>query len=100
MYVWEYEVLPGKEPEFVAAYGPRGSWAELFRRNAGYIRTELHRDRGNPRRFVTLDYWESAEHWDRFRRECSTEFEELDSRFEELTVSEREIGRFGRIEDE
>jgi len=94
MYAWEYVVRAGKEVEFLAAYGPEGAWVQLFRGSPGYLRTELHRDRGNGSRYVTLDYWDSAEAWSRFRRDRSREFEELDERCEHLTVTEREIGRF------
>ena len=94
MYAWEYEVHPERLSDFLAAYGPGGHWVKLFRGSSGYLRTELHRCRENPHRFVTLDYWESAEGWERFRRERAPEFEALDARCEDYTLSEREIGRF------
>ena len=97
MYAWEYEVRPDKLPEFLAAYGPKGSWVELFQGSPGYIQTELHRDRGNPNRYLTLDYWESVEAWDDFRRSHSREFEALDGRCEAFVLRESEIGRFVRI---
>ena len=47
---------------------------------------------------MTLDYWESAEAWEAFRRATAKEFEALDERCEALTLSEREIGRFVEVE--
>jgi len=94
MYAWEYRVERARLDAFLEAYGETGTWATLFRTAPGYLRTELHRDRRDPSRFVTLDYWESESAWRRFREERAREFEALDARCEELTLDEREIGRF------
>jgi heme-degrading monooxygenase HmoA len=94
MYAWEYEVDPHKTSEFLAAYGPDGLWVALFRGSPGYVRTELHRDRADPNRYLTLDYWESEDAWDHFRRARASEFEDLDRRCGQCTLAEREIGRF------
>lgn len=94
MYAWQYKVAPEREAEFMAAYGPAGHWVSLFQGKPGYVRTELHRDRAHPERFVTLDYWESAAAWEDFRREHADAFEALDARCESYTLAEEEIGRF------
>lgn len=94
MYAWEYEVDPSMTKEFLAAYGPDGHWVALFRSCPGYLRTELHRDRTNPNRYLTLDYWESAGAWEHFRVTRAGDFESLDRRCESYTISEREIGTF------
>ena len=94
VYFWEYEVDPTHAAEFEALYGPSGEWVELFRSSPGYLRTELHRDRDHPHRFVTIDYWESAQAWQEWRAKVEVEYEELDRRAARLTVTEREIGRF------
>jgi quinol monooxygenase YgiN len=97
MYMWEYLVDPGKLEAFLRAYGPAGTWVALFRQVEGYICSELHRDRANPLRFVSIDYWQTASDWDAFRDQFSAEFEALDEQCEALTVQEREIGRFGPV---
>lgn len=94
MYAWEYQVAEENVDDFLAAYGGQGAWVALLKGAPGYRRTELHRDRRDPSRFVTLDYWDSESAWRRFREEHSREFEELDARCERLTLAEREIGRF------
>lgn len=94
MYAWEYEVDPRYVAEFLAAYGPTGTWVALFREQTGYIRTELHRDRKNPNRYLTLDYWTSAAAWEIFRVERAEDFERIDEECEQYTLDEREIGRF------
>ena len=97
MYLWEYRAHPDRIADFQQAYGPEGAWVELFRRASGYLRTELHRDRIDSHRFVTIDYWESAAAWEEFRAGFAEDFESLDARCEDLTVHEREIGRFDPV---
>lgn len=97
-YVWEYSVRPERVAEFEEAYGPNGLWVQLFRRAEGHVRTELHRDRGNPLRYLTIDYWESAEAWETFRASLSSEFEATDARCEDFTLEERELGRFWPVD--
>jgi len=93
-YIWEYIVREDKIEEFVEAYNSDGLWVQLFKKSPGYITTDLIRDRRNPRRFVTIDRWESFEHWQQFRDSQSAEFEALDEKCESYTESETELGRF------
>lgn len=86
MYIWEYVVSPDHVGAFENAYGPDGEWVQLFRRTPGYGRTELHRDRADGRRFITIDYWESESAWQAFRAKFAAEFEALDTRCEMLTL--------------
>ncbi|MCG8458184.1 MAG: antibiotic biosynthesis monooxygenase [Holophagales bacterium] len=92
-YIWEYRVRPRRALDFENAYGPKGPWVALFERAPGYQRTELHRDRQANDRYITIDYWESAEKWQDFRESFSAEFEALDAQCEDLTLEEREIAR-------
>jgi heme-degrading monooxygenase HmoA len=96
-YIWEYRVRPGRALDFERAYGPTGPWVSLFKNTAGYLRTELHRDCQTANRYITIDYWDSVEAWQEFRRTMATDFETLDARCEELTVEEREIARLDPI---
>jgi len=98
MYAWEYLVRPSGVLKFKRIYGPKGKWARLFRKARGYVRTELHRDMGKPRRFITIDYWKSYQAWKRFRQKFASEFAELDLKCERMTTSEKEIGRFKPID--
>ena len=93
-YLWEFIVEARDVDEFQRHYGPRGSWAELFRQAPGYIQTLLLRDSADPRRFVTIDRWESAEAFRSFRSAFSRQYADLDSRCERLTVRENLLGEF------
>lgn len=96
-YAWEYVARPERATEFEAAYGPTGDWVRLFGLAPGYIRTELYRDRADPERYVTVDHWASAADWESFRARFAGRFEELDARCAQLTIREREIGRFDAV---
>lgn len=93
-YMWEFLVHPEKLEEFEAAYGPAGDWVQLFRRDESYLRTDLYRDRDNPRRFVTIDHWVSREACRAFRERFRQDFEALDERCEGFTVRETHLGDF------
>ena len=94
IYAWEFTAAPDKLEEFKRVYGEDGDWVKLFRRASGYIRSELFQDRANPARFITVDYWESEDAWRTFREKFLHEYENLDVVCEQVTIREREIGRF------
>lgn len=94
MYMWQYHVSSDAVVEFQRAYGPDGEWVALFKRAKGYISTELNRHFTDPNRFITLDYWQSKNACDDFRKRFSKEFNELDRRCRKLSNSETYIGSF------
>jgi heme-degrading monooxygenase HmoA len=91
--LWEFEVRAGSEAAFEAAYGPDGDWARLFGRAPGYLGTELLRA-GEPRRYLTIDRWETRDAFEKFRDAHRDDYEALDRRCEALTVRETPIGKF------
>ena len=92
--VWEFRVREQTEAEFVRHYGPDGSWAQFFRGSKAYIRTELTRDVADRLRFITLDYWQSQEDFEGFRKQNVAEYQRLDREFESLTEKETRLGAF------
>jgi hypothetical protein len=92
--VWEFQVKEECQAEFVAAYGPDGDWARLFRRSPEFLGVELVGSVGNSARFFTLDHWSSASGLDMFLANNATAYDVLDRRFTGLTVWERRIGGF------
>jgi len=97
MVVWEFRPKPGAEKRFEQMYGPRGRWAQLLQRGQGYISTELSLDLKEGGRYLTLDFWVSQEHYERFREEYAAEYQAIDRDCEGLTEMEKEIGRFARV---
>jgi quinol monooxygenase YgiN len=92
--VWEFQVKAECEAEFIAAYGPDGEWARLFRRSQEFLGVELLGSVGNAGRFFTLDHWSSASAMDAFMSANATAYDVLDRRFGSLTLWERRIGSF------
>lgn len=93
-YLWEYRVPPERRTEFEAGYGPAGGWVALFRRDPAYVRTELLRDRDDPRRYLTVDVWASREACLAFRQRWREELDALDRRGAAWTEEERLVGEF------
>jgi heme-degrading monooxygenase HmoA len=87
--VWKFVVRPEKAAEFEKHYGSDGSWAQLFRKAPGYVRTELYR--GEPGQYLTVDYWETAETYMEFRQAVGEEYAALDAQLEELTEREEAV---------
>lgn len=92
--IWEYEVREGCEAAFEALYGGDGDWVALFREYDGYIGTELLRDADQPRRFVTIDRWSSADAYTAFVTATKPRYAQIDARGDALTLIERSLGRF------
>lgn len=97
LVVWEFKVGVEMRAEFERIYGRNGDWIRLFETAPGFIRSELVRDPGRAGRYLTLDFWESAQAYDRFRAENEARYHEIDARCEGLTESEIEVGRFERL---
>jgi heme-degrading monooxygenase HmoA len=94
LIIWEFLVKPGCEAEFERAYGPAGDWSALFRRGRGYLGTELLRDERLPRRYITIDRWDTPEAYHAFQTAHRQAYEAVDAHCEDLTESETELGLF------
>lgn len=92
--IWQFRVPSEKVDEFWVVYGPDGEWDRLFRRETGFLGTELLQSATHPNILLTVDRWDSAEAWAAFLRAWGEEYAALDHRCEKLTVAEGEIGTF------
>ena len=92
--IWEYEVRDHFLPQFKIAYGPNGDWAKLFQKCPGYIKTELKQDIDNPNIFLTIDFWQSFSAFASIKQIIAAEYEDLDKRCNNYTLSEKHIGLF------
>jgi heme-degrading monooxygenase HmoA len=90
--IWRFRVPSEKAKEFRAVYSAAGEWARLFRRQTGFLGTELLQSVTHPDIFLTIDRWDSAEAWAAFLRAWGDEYAALDRRCEKLTVAEEEVG--------
>lgn len=92
--VWQFEIADDKIAAFEAAYGPEGSWAQLFRTSPRYAGTELLRDAYIPGSYLTIDRWASEEDFRSFRRDHDKEYEQLDRACDALTAKETRVGAY------
>lgn len=92
--VWRFRPRAGREADFERAYGAGGAWADLFRRGAGFLGTELLRGTDGSRDYLTLDRWDSRAAHDAFAERWASEYAALDRDLEELTEVEVPIGSY------
>ncbi|HWT65265.1 MAG TPA: antibiotic biosynthesis monooxygenase [Terracidiphilus sp.] len=92
--VWQFEIAEEKIAEFEAAYGPEGSWAQLFRTSVDYRGTELLRDAYVSGLYLTIDRWASEDAFRTFRRDHDADYETLDRACDALTQRETRIGAY------
>jgi heme-degrading monooxygenase HmoA len=97
LIMWEFQVRPGMEKRFEKTYGSDGDWARLFIHDESYIGTDLVHGLNGERTYMTLDFWKSRQAYDDFRKRRLAKYKALDQQCEDLTESEREIGRFVRV---
>ena len=94
--LWRFAVPAGTEQRFVAAYRSDGDWARLFATAPGFIRTELWREADGT--YLTADYWESAQAFERFQAESSDAYRQLDAELEGIAGIETFVGAFELID--
>ena len=102
MYViiWEYLVKAEYSSQFEKIYGTTGVWADLFRKQNGYLGTELLRDSQGHEKYLTIDRWESLGDYELFLSRWKKEYEALDVLCEGLTENETMIGMWETAEQE
>jgi hypothetical protein len=98
LIIWEFHVRSGMEERFEKRYGPKGEWARLFGQDESYMGTDLIHHLNKGRTYVTLDFWTSQAAYDEFRKRHRSKYKAIDQKCEELTESEREIGKFVRLQ--
>jgi heme-degrading monooxygenase HmoA len=92
--VWQFEIAEDKISAFESAYGPEGSWAQLFRNSSDYLGTELLRGAYVPGTYLTIDRWASEEAFRAFRKNHDQEYEILDRACDSLTGRETRVGAY------
>jgi hypothetical protein len=92
--IWEFVVKEKARGQFELAYGPGGAWSTLFGRSPGFRGTTLLRDTRNPRRYLTVDFWETAAQREQVLAELTAEYSKIDAAFAEWTESRAEVGIF------
>jgi heme-degrading monooxygenase HmoA len=92
--VWEFIVKEEARGQFELAYGPGGAWSKLFARCQGFRGTTLLRDTKDPRRYLTIDLWDSEDKREQMLAERKDEYANLEADFANWVVSKTELGIF------
>ena len=92
--VWEFVVKEEARGQFELAYGPGGAWSKLFARYPGFRGTTLLRDMKNPRRYLTIDFWDTEAQREQILAERKAEYSNLDAAFGDWIESKTEVGIF------
>ena len=92
--LWEFEVKPGCEEKFERVYGAEGEWVKLFLQDSTYRGTRLVKDARRDRVYLTLDFWETREAYENFKKEKRADYQRIDRECEGLTARESRLGEF------
>jgi heme-degrading monooxygenase HmoA len=95
--VREFVVKEEARGQFELAYGPGGAWNKLFARCPGFRGTTVLRDTKNPRRYLTIDLWETGSQWEQALAERKAEYSDLEAAFGQWTESKAEVGMFSLL---
>lgn len=99
MYViiWKYQVKTDRTADFEQIYHSNGAWVELFRKEEGYLGTELLHDSNQLYRYITIDRWTSSHDYESFRSRWKSEYARLDAQCEGLTEQETLLGKWESV---
>jgi heme-degrading monooxygenase HmoA len=92
--VWEFVVKEEARGQFELAYGPGGAWSKLFAQCPGFRGTTLLRDTKNPRRYLSIDFWDTEAQREQMLAERKAEYSSLHATFGDWTESKTEVGIF------
>lgn len=92
--VWEMIVKQEAQGQLELMYGPGGAWSKLFGKSPGFRGTTVLNDTHNPRRYLVIDLWDSADQQAQALRERADAYAELNADLEGWTESRVELGTF------
>jgi heme-degrading monooxygenase HmoA len=95
LFVWQYDVKPGKVEEFEAHHGPDGRWNRFLSRARGYHGITLLRSQDGSS-MLSFDDWRSEALFESYIQDPRNqeEFQLLVAGNRELTSNRREVGWF------
>jgi hypothetical protein len=93
-FVWAFVVKEEARGQFELVYGPGGAWSKLFARYPGFRGTTVLRDTENPRRYLTIDLWETGAQREQALAESKSEYSDLEVALADWTESRTEVGVF------
>lgn len=94
--IWRFRIDGARRKEFEQAYSSEGAWAQLFRRETGYLGTTLWQDAADNDVYYTQDTWRSEADFETFKERYGSVYEQMDKQFEGLTKEETFVAALNR----
>ncbi|MDN5210605.1 hypothetical protein QQ020_01060 [Fulvivirgaceae bacterium BMA12] len=96
MYIitWKYVTNHRNAQQFEFAYGSSGDWCALFKQSGHHRGSYLYKSDTTAYTYFLIDMWDTAEHYEKFKKQHKTKWEELDTHFRDLYDQEEKIGTF------
>jgi heme-degrading monooxygenase HmoA len=92
--ICEFVVKEEAQGQFELAYGPGGAWSKLFARYSGFRGATVLRDTKNPRRYLTIECWDTEAQREQVLAERKAEYSNLDAVLSDWIESKTEVGIF------
>ena len=92
--IQEFIVKEDARGQFELAFGPGGVWSKLVAECPGFRGTSLLRDTKNPRRYLTIEFWDTETQREQMLTERRTEYAKLEEIFSEWTEAKMELGTY------
>ncbi len=92
--IWEFVIREEARGQFELMYGPGGAWSRLFAQCPGFRGATLLRDTENPRRYLAIDFWDTAAQREQALAERGAEYATLEATLDSWTESRVEVGIF------
>jgi|SRR5688572_30112958 heme-degrading monooxygenase HmoA len=92
--MWQFEVQPGREPEFEQLYGVDGPWTAMNRHTRSYIGTSFLHDQSRSSRYIVVEYWSEMLVAEQNRGTRNAALAEIEARREQLVASVEPLGVF------
>lgn len=90
----QFVVRDDARGQFELTFGPGGAWSGLFARCPGFRGTTVLRDTADPRRYLTIELWDSAADREKVLRARGKEHSALDASLGSWVESSGEVGVF------
>jgi heme-degrading monooxygenase HmoA len=92
--VTEFTVREDARGRFELVYGPGGAWSRLFGQSAGFRGATVLNDLKNPRRYLTIDLWDTEAQWAQALDEGKADYSVLQAELEGCIESRADLGVF------
>jgi hypothetical protein len=96
--MWQFDVRPGREPEFEEFYGAGGQWTAMNRHTRSYLGTSFLRDQNRSSRYIVIEYWSEVVVYEQHRSYRSDAVASLERHRAALIESVEPLGVFTALD--